>query len=414
MREVFLFSLPLNLHLRLRLSRFTDENSFPMSVLENPGPGERVLMFAPHPDDESLAAGGLLQRAAQVGAAVRVVFLTNGDNNPWPQRVLERRWRIGATERARWGGRRREEAIAALEALGLPPDCGRFLNLPDQGITPLLLSGPEPLSARMALEIAEFKPHLIVTPALTDIHRDHNAAAVLFRLALNRVSGEQRNFSEINFIIHRKQDGISPRADCELRLSPAEQERKRRAILCHATQMKLSRRRFLAFARPTEVFSLCPPPTERDDRHPVRSACSDGENLRLELRRGSLQTTLFSARILYLVADDLRDGRWGRTLTLPARSAAINALDSASGAVVASARFRASGESDEVLIPLSAFASARRLFVKLENRSGFCDAAGWREILLPATGSVSPSTPGAPLSAESASLARQASGQREN
>ncbi len=29
---------------------------------------DRVLFFAPHPDDEALAAAGLLQRAALVGA----------------------------------------------------------------------------------------------------------------------------------------------------------------------------------------------------------------------------------------------------------------------------------------------------------------------------------------------------------
>ena len=42
----------------------------------------RVLMLAPHPDDESLGTGGLIQRATRAGGEVHVVFVTDGDNNP--------------------------------------------------------------------------------------------------------------------------------------------------------------------------------------------------------------------------------------------------------------------------------------------------------------------------------------------
>ncbi|MCB1569830.1 MAG: PIG-L family deacetylase, partial [Xanthomonadales bacterium] len=51
---------------------------------------DRLLVVVPHPDDETLATGGLIQRALLAGAALRVVFATDGDNNPWPQRWLER------------------------------------------------------------------------------------------------------------------------------------------------------------------------------------------------------------------------------------------------------------------------------------------------------------------------------------
>src|SRR5437016_2886198 len=51
-----------------------------------PGPGTlviprspRVLVFAPHPDDETIGAGGLIFRLTRRGAPVRVVFVTNGD-----------------------------------------------------------------------------------------------------------------------------------------------------------------------------------------------------------------------------------------------------------------------------------------------------------------------------------------------
>ena len=44
---------------------------------------DRVLFVAPHPDDESLGGGGLLRRTFAAQIPVRVLFATNGDNNPW-------------------------------------------------------------------------------------------------------------------------------------------------------------------------------------------------------------------------------------------------------------------------------------------------------------------------------------------
>ena len=81
----------------------------------------RVMLIAPHPDDEALACSVILQQAVRAGAAIRVVYVTDGDNNPWPQRALERRWRLSASDRKRWGKLRRSEALAALRVLGIHP-----------------------------------------------------------------------------------------------------------------------------------------------------------------------------------------------------------------------------------------------------------------------------------------------------
>ncbi len=42
-------------------------------------PGERLLVVAPHPDDETLGAGGLIQRVLENHGQVRVVLITAGD-----------------------------------------------------------------------------------------------------------------------------------------------------------------------------------------------------------------------------------------------------------------------------------------------------------------------------------------------
>src|SRR5437016_3480339 len=114
---------------------------------------ERILILAPHPDDEALANAGLIQRAAAVGAEVRVVFATDGDDNPWPQRVVERRLKINALDRRRWGGRRRNEALAAMARLGLPESAAHFLAAPDQGMTGLLLNADEGVLRTLCREI---------------------------------------------------------------------------------------------------------------------------------------------------------------------------------------------------------------------------------------------------------------------
>src|SRR5262245_17016997 len=42
--------------------------------------GTRLLVIAPHPDDEVIAAGGLIQRVRAIHGAVRVVYLTDGES----------------------------------------------------------------------------------------------------------------------------------------------------------------------------------------------------------------------------------------------------------------------------------------------------------------------------------------------
>src|SRR5487761_2660637 len=102
---------------------------------------ERVLILAPHPDDESIATGGIVQIARAAGAALHVIVLTDGDANIWPQRFIEQRWRIDAVARARWGARRRAEARVAMRVLGLDDGAADFLGLPDLGLTDVVMRG---------------------------------------------------------------------------------------------------------------------------------------------------------------------------------------------------------------------------------------------------------------------------------
>jgi LmbE family N-acetylglucosaminyl deacetylase len=100
----------------------------------------RLLLIAPHPDDETLGCGVTLRQAVRIGAAIQVVYATDGENNPWPQRLINRKWFLDARDRKRRGRLRRIEALKALRVLGVSASNARFLGLPDQGLTNLLAS----------------------------------------------------------------------------------------------------------------------------------------------------------------------------------------------------------------------------------------------------------------------------------
>src|SRR5438128_11767882 len=211
----------------------------------------RLMLFAPHPDDEALACGVILQQAVRAGAAIRIVYVTDGDDNPWPQRTLERRWSLGPSDRKRWGKLRRAEALAALRVLDIRPADVQFLGLPDQGLTDLLLRDCDSALTRIARVIDDWSPTDILAPSLFDIHPDHNAVAVMMRLIFADFLAPR--ISQWNYLVHGRSPAFFDRA-AELSSSELETAIKREAIRCHHTQFKLSRRRFLRYAAHPERF----------------------------------------------------------------------------------------------------------------------------------------------------------------
>ena len=328
--------------------------------LSLPSAGERVLVLAVHPDDESLGAGGLIQLALARGAEVRVIFITDGDNNPWPQRFLERRWRIGAGDRRRWGARRAVEARAALACLGVPPENVAFWHYPDQGLTDLLLAGGDALISQLVAELLARPPQLLIAPSLSDLHPDHSACAVLLNFALARAQLPPAQRGRLlEYQVHCS-EAEPPGGSVEIDLSPDQVERKRQAILCHATQMALSRGRFVAFAQATEVF-LPPPAATAHSDHPIFFAEVDTGMLRLRAKR------LRSSDVL-LLAGETAQGAVRHRVTGDA-AAGIHRMRTA--------------DHDELSGPLPWNSRTHGLFVKLATGRRFFDRAGWRPVTLP-------------------------------
>lgn len=119
----------------------------------------RVLVLAPHPDDEMFGMGGTILRLKQLGAELRFLWLTNRDSQT-----------------------RRAEAMAVLAQLGVtgtPEEC-------------FPLTGPHVYIGDSAAVIAEAlvsqSPDLVCLPSLFDPHYDHLRVAVAFRDAIHRAA----------------------------------------------------------------------------------------------------------------------------------------------------------------------------------------------------------------------------------
>jgi hypothetical protein len=89
----------------------------PPPTLDVPA-GTRLLVIAPHPDDEVLGAGGLMQRVRSTGGAVRIVYLTDGEGYPEGVRDEDHVATPTAKNYLGYGKQRRREARAALVRLG--------------------------------------------------------------------------------------------------------------------------------------------------------------------------------------------------------------------------------------------------------------------------------------------------------
>ena len=84
-------------------------------------PNGRTLIIAPHPDDEILGAGALMQAKIDTGEDVYIAMLTSGDakeaHNP--------------LESISYGYKREREAESVVASLGIPDDQLYLLNFPD-------------------------------------------------------------------------------------------------------------------------------------------------------------------------------------------------------------------------------------------------------------------------------------------
>jgi len=235
-------------------------------------PYERILIIAPHPDDEVIACGGLIQQALALGDSVWVVYVTSGDGS-WPSA-----WRVtgnllpGPKDYLELGRFRREEAKAGAQKLGLDTTQLVFLGYPDAHLariwlqvgldtTPIRTRNEErgtrneerysgaSVVADLYEQVVRCQPDRLFLPHPLDSHSDHWATAAL--LPAIRDDWRQAQLGEFPltyyYLVHQPgYPGLRAGHKAELGrhwyvlpLADTELAMKQTALLCHWSQFTL-------------------------------------------------------------------------------------------------------------------------------------------------------------------------------
>jgi len=113
----------------------------------------QVLVIAPHPDDETIGAGGTIARHVAGGDEVSLCVVTQGYSPPWPADIVETA---------------RRQVEAARKVLGTKRVF--FLGFP----TVKLNTVPNAdLTGALQKVVDEIRPEVVYTPSASDVNQDH-------------------------------------------------------------------------------------------------------------------------------------------------------------------------------------------------------------------------------------------------
>jgi len=171
-----------------------------------------AIVFAPHPDDETLGCGGLLAAYAASAIPVHVVVVTSGDYGE--------HGKAGATTRE-------NESRAACARLGI--HSVEFWREPDRGV-----ACEERTVLRAMQDIQRVAANLVLAPSIHEIHPDHRATAWIAIEAARRLvlQGHELRVAmyEIGHPLHR--------VDALVDITPFARL-KQEAVACYASQLDI-------------------------------------------------------------------------------------------------------------------------------------------------------------------------------
>ncbi|MCM8765164.1 MAG: PIG-L family deacetylase, partial [Candidatus Omnitrophica bacterium] len=257
--------------------------------------GERIIVFAPHPDDEILGCAGLIQKIIKNEGDVHIVYLTNGDHNQIPYRIHEKKIILKPSDYIKLGEIRRKESMRATDILGVPNEKLIFLGYPDFGClriweefwneneNPFMsfltkaryvpyqenYSFGKPYISESILSdikniIERIKPSKIFITASFDTNTDHRALYNFVRAATMGIKDIKPEI--FNYIIHFK---YYPQKNSEfltlpdipsiskiynVSLDSEELSKKKAALTCFRSQTILKKNWFSSFARKNEIY----------------------------------------------------------------------------------------------------------------------------------------------------------------
>ncbi|HSP33390.1 MAG TPA: PIG-L family deacetylase, partial [Thermoanaerobaculia bacterium] len=190
--------------------------------------GERLLVLAPHPDDEVIGCGGWIAQHLRDRRAVRVVVATDGTEAEQ------------TGDRDAYRARREDESRRAFALLG-GADI-HFLRFADRALD-------DTVAAPLRDQLLEFRPDLVCVPSPVEIHPDHLA---LSRAFCELVQRDERLFAELaiaRVAFYEVSQPVRPNTLIDI-TDVADQ--KYRAIAAHESQTSI--RDYAAYARGLNAY----------------------------------------------------------------------------------------------------------------------------------------------------------------
>jgi len=134
----------------------------------------KVVVFAPHPDDETLGCGGVIAKKVDEGYDVSVVFMTDGQHSLTELGISSKITPMKMKEM------RREEAIKATEILGLYESNLLFLDFEDT----TLEEKREDVQKRIIKVLKDVSPTEVIFPQEREYNIDHRLTSAIVREAI--------------------------------------------------------------------------------------------------------------------------------------------------------------------------------------------------------------------------------------
>lgn len=137
-----------------------------------------VTVFAPHPDDETIACGGMIAQATARGDEVSIVILTDGR---YSHKSKFKIWPNPRTDRIR--AIRKREAIKAADVLGVKMENIHFMDFEDGTLVQHMSEAGE----FVKLQLNKWKPTEVYVPYSGDAHTDHAATNEIVLTAVSEL-----------------------------------------------------------------------------------------------------------------------------------------------------------------------------------------------------------------------------------
>jgi LmbE family N-acetylglucosaminyl deacetylase len=161
-------------------------------------PGERAIVLAPHPDDETLGCGGTIRLLLKSKRPVKVIFLTSGEkadpsnslSHIVPSPLAGEGKGEGGSHITDYSLMREKEAVRALKVLGVSDY--EFLRFPDRELNLYYKSALD----RLLEIIGTYMPDTIYSPSMIELNPDHRATAAL-SMEIQRINKGKIVFYEI-------------------------------------------------------------------------------------------------------------------------------------------------------------------------------------------------------------------------